>query len=153
MTNNDSEIKLVIELIKKNDKNTEDKFEYISSRLSEHIISNKEQFDEIKDLIRDDIEANEKVLNNTIRPIQELLKKHEEDISIIKAEKSSFVKEAVCRINEAKIQEFFSSVTRKLIIYNLAFLIIYVILLYNSNIAINWPDFFGIIAGIKKIFF
>ena len=153
MANNDSEIKLIIELIEKTNENVKDKFEYINTRLVEHFNDNAKDFKEIKTLIEKDTESSETTMLETVAPIKELLIKHDKDIQEIKTLSASYVKDTVCKINEAKIQEFFNKITKKLIIYNVIFLIIYVVLLYNSNITIDWPNFFGFITGLKKIFF
>lgn len=148
----ESEIRLLMELIEKSNTHTNEKFEILSGRLSEHIESNRDDFDEIKTLIKEDIKTTERLLENSIRPMKIKIDEHDKDIQEWKHDREKYVKDNVCKINEKKIEDFFSNITKKLIIYNLIFLAIYAVLLYNSNIDVNWSKFLDFFIAIKKLF-
>jgi len=148
----DSEIKLLIELIEKSNTYTKEKFDVLSERLGEHSDANRDDFEEIKTLIKEDIKTTERLLENSIGPMKVKINEHDKEIQEWKLEREKFVKENVCKINEKKIEDFFTSITKKLIIYNVIFLLIYAVLLYNSNIDINWTKFLDFFVALKKLF-
>jgi len=148
----DSEIKLLIELIEKSNTYTREKFDSLSEWLGEHVESNRDDFEEIKSLIKEDTKATERLLENALGPMKAKISEHDKDIQEWKTEREKYVKDNVCKINEKKIEDFFSNITKKLIIYNVIFMLIYAVLLYNSNIDVNWTKFLDFFVALKKLF-
>jgi hypothetical protein len=103
-------------------------------------------------LIKEDTKATERLLENALGPMKAKINEHDKDIQEWKTEREKYVKDNVCKINEKKIEDFFSTVTKKLIIYNVIFMLIYAVLLYNSNIDVNWTKFLDFFVALKKLF-
>jgi hypothetical protein len=152
----DSELKILMELIKANDKSSNDKFETISCRLLEHSKENKEEFRELKNILKDYnkemVLTNKELIEEVIKPMKTMIHDHDFSIKEMKKERSNFVKKEICKINENEIEKRFNTLTKKIIIYNAIFAIIYIVVLINSNLTFNWESIFKVIGLIKGIF-
>ena len=152
----ESEIKLLTDLIEKTEKSADAKFSSLNESLKTHIEDNHHQFDEIKDLLikqhNENKNRDNEFYNKTIKPIIKKVDEHEKKIIILEENKKNYIKKEICQVNEEKLKESFSSLTKKIILYNLTFLVIYVLILYNSNIIIKWGVIASVLAFLKKLF-
>ena len=153
----DRELKILMELIKANDKSSNDKFETISERLREHSEINKEDFKELKNILQghnNEIKlTNKELIDEVIKPMKKSITDHDYAIKSLQKEKGNFVKTEICKLNEDKIDERFKTLTYKVIGYNILFGLVYLIILLNSNISFNWNNISKILSFFKGIFF
>jgi hypothetical protein len=152
----DSELKILMELIRANDKSSNDKFEAISVRLLEHSKENKEEFRELKNILKEYnkemILTNKELIDEVIKPMKIMIYDHDFNIKTMKKDHSNFVKKEICKINENEIEKKFNNLTMKIVIYNCIFAVIYLVVLMNSNITFNWDNIFKVVSFIKGIF-
>lgn len=145
---------ILVDLIKMNEENTNKKMDMLGEKLISHIDDNKNDFNEIKGMINNlgsDIKEGYKDLyENTISPIHKKLEQHTEDIRNLKDKTKGYVKVDLCKQNEEVIKAFFMKYIKRLVIVNIIFFVVYIILLYNSNVTIDWNHFWGMIGMAKK---
>ena len=151
-----NEIKILVELIKTTDKNSSDKFDNLTKRLDEHVTHNVDNFIELKSILKDQhknlLDHQREIYDETIAPIKKRMNDHSLILHDYKQDKKDFVKKDICKLNEDKVKEHFDRLTKKVIMYNLLFAIFYIIILYNSNLVIEWKGIFEIVNIIKKFF-
>ena len=149
-------VDILVDLIKMNEENTNKKMDMLSARLCEHIDDNKNDFNELKSIMQTvstDIQSShEKLYRDTLTPLTEKIEKHSIEIDELKRESCKYIKEDICKQNEKVINDKFWAYTKKLIMFNAVFIILYLVLLYNSNITIDWNGFVGMLSAVKKIF-
>lgn len=151
--NKKEEIQILIELIKMNEQNAKSRLSDVSDRLVEYVETTKENFDELKDIVKsvgkrvDSI--NSEIHDKTIKPLQLMINEHHESIRALKDEQRLCVKKEICEENEKIIKAYFWDITKKIIAFNCLFFVIYTLILYNSNISVNWP----ILIEIFRFFF
>ena len=149
-------VDILVDLIKMNEINTNKKMDMMSERLATHIDDNKNDFDELKTIMRNvsiDIKgSHEKLYRDTLAPLTKKIEEHGFEIDELKRNSCKYVKEEICKQNEKVINDKFWIYTKKLIMFNIIFVILYLVLLYNSNITIDWAGFMGMVGTVKKVF-
>lgn len=141
----DNQIKLLVGLIETNNK-------HINDRLIQHVDDNKEDINELKNLIKEDMKANSQFFKESYQLINKRIDCHEAEIQKIKTDSKTFVKANVCEVNEKMINDSFNKLYKRVVILNAIFIIAYIIVLYNSNIIIDWNSSIFAFLNLRKLF-
>jgi len=149
---NNEEVIVLVELIRNSEKNSNSRLDSVSQRLDDYIDDHKERFNEIKGMIKDmgtkidDFTAD--IHDRAIRPINDQLQVHHDRIRDTQESQRTCVKVSDCQVKENELKECCWNNMKKLIYMNAGFMIVYTVILANSNISINWE----MVKNILKLF-
>jgi len=149
-----TDITPIIEMIKSNNLNSNKRLDDLGEKLVEHISDNNRDFHEIKELVKDvhtSIEKSRSGLKKIIEPIQVQMVQHEKQLEQHSRDISDCVKQEMCRNNEAAIRNHIKTLSIKIILFNLSFMVLYIMILLNTNLKFDWGALSKIIGAIGKL--
>ena len=149
-----SDITPIIEMIKSNNLNSNKRLDDLGEKLVEHIADNHQDFSDIKDLVKDihsSIEKSGDGLKKIIEPIQLQLIQQEKKIEQHERDISDCMKKELCAHNEQAIKDHIRTLTIKIILFNVGFMVLYIAILVNTNLKFDWGAISKIVAGIGKL--
>ena len=149
-----SDITPIIEMIKSNNLNSNKRLDDLGEKLVEHIADNHQDFNDIKDLVKDihhSIEKGGDGLKKIIEPIQLQLIQQEKQLAQHDRDISECMKKELCVHNEKAIKDHMRTLTIKIILFNLGFMLMYIVILVNTNLKFDWGAIGKIIAAISKL--
>lgn len=141
--NNDSS-KMIIELIKMNENNTNIKLDSLSKKIDNLMVYNKEEDSKIRCKIKT---MKEDFTNNTIEPLKKFLLKQEESLIDIKKEQDNFIRKEQFNRLEMDLKTTIKVYEKKMLWFNISFLLGYAYILFQSDNTISWKSILNMIRA------
>ena len=142
--NSNDSSKMIIELIKMNENNTNIKLDSLSEKIDNLMVYNKEENSNIRNEIKT---MKEDFTNNTIEPLRKLLLKQEESLSNIKKDQDNFIRKEQFNRLETDLRTSIKTYEKKMLWFNISFILGYAYILFNSDANINWKAILGMIKS------
>lgn len=142
--NSNNDFNMIIELIKMNENNSNIKLDSLSEKIDSLMVYNKEENSNIRNEIKT---MKEDFTSNTIEPLRKLLLKQEESLSNIKKDQDNFIRKEQFNRLEIDLRTSIKTYEKKMLWFNISFILGYAYILFNSDANINWKAILGMIKS------
>lgn len=144
MMNTNNDFNMIIELIKMNENNSNIKLDSLSKKIDELMTYNKEENSRIRDEVKS---MKDDLTNNAIEPLKRLILKNEESLSNIKKDQDNFIRKEQFNRLETDLRTSIKTYEKKMLWFNISFILGYAYILFNSDANINWKAILGMIKS------